>query len=210
MAGCRPTPRMQVFLFLAATAAWAGPDLSREEAELVRIINEARSQPARFAERHIRPEMRRMREAAECYREMKALRPMGSLTVSEILTAAARDHALDMGRRGRLGHTGSDGSNLGRRIERHGFWFGRLAENSFYGQADPLRMVVELLIDRGVPDRGHRRNLLDQQFRYVGVAIRPHRTYRLNAVMDFAEQRPAAHGATRRLKTPATSADYFE
>jgi uncharacterized protein YkwD len=35
---------------------------------------------------------------------------------------------------------------------------------------------------------GHRRNILNQSYNSVGVAIRPHRSYRVNCVIDFGKK----------------------
>ncbi len=84
------------------------------------------------------------------------------------------------------GHYGSDGSTLSERIYRYGWWRGAIAENEAYGYEDPLNIVVQLLIDDGVEGRGHRRTILDGKFRYVGVAVRPHRWFKNICVQDFA------------------------
>jgi uncharacterized protein YkwD len=43
---------------------------------------------------------------------MRKTSPMSVLQPSLTLSQAAQDHALDMGKNGREGHTGSDGSTL--------------------------------------------------------------------------------------------------
>ena len=35
---------------------------------------------------------------------------------------------------------------------------------------------------------GHRKNILSEEFNSVGVAIRPHKSYRVNCVTDFGRQ----------------------
>ncbi len=155
--------------------------LTAKEAEVVQLLNEARAQPAAFAERYLRS-----KQAAECAREMRGMRPIAKLEISPALCRSARDHAIDMGRAGRTGHTGTDESSLDQRISRHGIWRARIAENIYYGGGDSLEIVVQLLIDAGVAGRGHRRNILDPELRFVGVSIRPHSDYGSNCVQDFA------------------------
>ena len=46
-------------------------------------------------------------------------------------------------------------------------------------------MIVQL-VDYGVEDRGHRQNLLNPAWRYVGIACGPHTVYGTMCVMDFA------------------------
>jgi uncharacterized protein YkwD len=47
--------------------------------------------------------------------------------------------------------------------------------------------VIMLVIDDGVPDRGHRRNLFNDQFQVAGAAIGPHRAYGEMTVVDLAD-----------------------
>jgi uncharacterized protein YkwD len=68
--------------------------------------------------------------------------------------------------------------------------YGQLAgENCSYGYDNALRIVMELLIDEGVGDSGHRKNILDAAFKNVGVSIQPHRTAAWNCVMAFGGEK---------------------
>ncbi|HYD52508.1 MAG TPA: CAP domain-containing protein, partial [Gemmatimonadaceae bacterium] len=79
-----------------------------------------------------------------------------------------------------------DGSSPSVRVNRYGRWDGRLTESIAYGPATPEDVVIDLLVDDGVRDRGHRRNLLDPGVRIAGIACGPHRTYRMMCVIDLA------------------------
>ena len=48
------------------------------------------------------------------------------------------------------------------------------------------QVVIQLLVDDGVPDRGHRDNILDGRWGAEGAACGPHRDYRQICVMDYA------------------------
>jgi hypothetical protein len=178
-------------LFVAALAAADRQLLSATEREIVRYLNEARTDPAGFAERYLasetrHPDARHRRTAEECVLEMKALKAMPPLKVSTVLSSSAQHHAEDLGRTGNSSHYGSDGSTLSQRIYRYGAWFGNIAENYSYGYEEPLKIVVELLLDYGVEGRGHRKAILNPKFRYVGVGVRPHRWFKTICVQDFA------------------------
>jgi uncharacterized protein YkwD len=124
-----------------------------------------------------------VREAASA---LRGTAPRPAVGRSPGMSDGARELVADHGPRGRLGHTGSDGSSTGDRVNRHGQWLERLTESISYGPATGAAVVQGLLIDDGVPDRGHRRNLLDPAVRVVGIACGRHATYGTMCVIDLA------------------------
>jgi len=110
------------------------------------------------------------------------------------MSRAAADHVGDLGPRGSHGHFGSDGSSPTDRLERYGNLKVALAENLGFGEKTGRRMVIMLLIDDGVPQRGHRKNMFNPAFKVVGVACGGHEIYGKMCVIDFAggfeEKRP--------------------
>jgi uncharacterized protein YkwD len=117
---------------------------------------------------------------------LRATAPLSPLTISRGLSLAAQDHVKDQGRTGGIGHQGSDGSRSGDRADRYGRWQGHLGENIAYSVANARGMIMTLIIDDGVPGRGHRQNLFAPQARVVGVACGSHRTMQIMCVMVFA------------------------
>ncbi len=179
--------------------------LSDIEKEIILEINKLRSNPARYAEEYISPLAKHYdrrilyypgdqplitREGVsalnECVRVLKKQEPLPLLHPSYGLTIAARDHVTDQSKTGRTGHSGSDKSNMRDRIERYGTWQVRIAENIAYGASTARQIVIYLLIDDGVPDRGHRKNFLNPDFKAVGVATGSHPKYGYMSVMDLA------------------------
>jgi len=116
----------------------------------------------------------------------RAPRRLPRLGLSAGLTEAARAHARDLGLNGGLGHAGSDGSAPDQRVSRVGVWDGIVAENISFGPDDAEEIVIGLIVDDGVPDRGHRDVLLTRELFFAGVACGPHPTYRIVCVMDYA------------------------
>jgi len=72
------------------------------------------------------------------------------------------------------------------RVNRRGRWKGRVGENISYGHRDARAIVTQLIIDDGVKDRGHRKNIFDSAYRVVGIATGRHTKYGAMCVMDFA------------------------
>src|SRR5262249_59594450 len=76
------------------------------------------------------------------------------------LVQSSRDHSVDMNTHNYFGHTGSDGSSPFQRMTNAGFpWVGA-AESIAAGQPSPESALQALITDSGVPDLGHRKQLL--------------------------------------------------
>lgn len=117
---------------------------------------------------------------------LKSARPAPALRLVEGMSRAARDHALDLGQSGATGHTGSDGSNPSQRLRRYGRWKIRAGENLAFGEEQARRVILLLLVDDGVPERSHRKSLLEPRFRAAGIACAPHPVFRAVCVIDLA------------------------
>jgi uncharacterized protein YkwD len=93
------------------------------------------------------------------------------------LIQSSRDHSQDMNAHNYFGHNGSDGSNPFQRMQADGFpWVGA-AESIAAGYPTPEDALAGLIIDAGVADLGHRKQLLSiggvpyQGLQQTGVGI---------------------------------------
>lgn len=108
---------------------------------------------------------------------------------SALLSKAARDHQRDQERTGQIGHFSSTNVGPSERAERYVILRGKSGENVSYGDygiQGPKAVPVSFIVDDGVADRGHRRNLFDPEFLKVGIACGPHAKFQNMCVVDFA------------------------
>ncbi len=178
--------------------------MNKLEQEVILELNKVRSNPKRFAEEYMEelqtafsgklytypgqePVMSKegRQPLMECIRVLENTAPMPILKPAEGLTKASRILVNDQ-QSGGIGHITRNGLTPRERIEKCGEWNICLSENIDYGSFEARQIVIALLIDDGVPDRGHRKNILNPCFQFAGVAVGKHPKYRIMCVMDFA------------------------
>ncbi|RMI06525.1 MAG: hypothetical protein D6681_08560 [Calditrichaeota bacterium] len=178
--------------------------LSSIEQQVVAEMNLARTQPRRYAQflRELRPYYEGallklpgkvpvlthegVNAVNEAIAFLERVAPAPPLRPSPGMSRAARDHVADQGKTGETGHIGSDGSEPFQRLERYGKWQGMAGENIAYGDDSARMIIMQLIIDDGVPDRGHRENMFNPNFRVTGVAFGSHPVYRTMCVITYA------------------------
>lgn len=89
---------------------------------------------------------------------------LAALTSQAQLTKAAQGHALDMGCKFFMSHTGSDGSSMLDRIVRAGYLYSWWGENVAAGYATPEDVMVAWM-----NSTSHRDNILSPNFTQIGV-----------------------------------------
>lgn len=113
-------------------------------------------------------------------------KPLYPLDWSDGLAAAAAELVVAQSLSGSIGHGGTKKMGVEARIERHGRWHRVIGENIGYGPEEARLMVMQLIIDDGVSDRGHRKNIFNPAFTTAGVACGFHPRFREMCVIDFA------------------------
>jgi len=152
--------------------------LSQEEKELLYWLNYVRQKPDDFNQKVLGPFLKQFPEVKNSYsrslsKTLSAMNIAGLLTPAAQLRQVAAAHAKDLGSKGlSLSHSSSSGASFQQRMEAAGI-ANCVSENIYEGRLNALETVIFLLIDNGVKSLGHRKNILDPDARFVGVAFYP-------------------------------------
>lgn len=124
--------------------------------------------------------------------------PFSTAQVPEGMCLAAEDHCRDIGASGSVDHSGRDGSSPSARLERYGRWLGATGECIWFGklfsneardaqtlQAQARSIVDDLIIDDGVPGRGHRACVFDDRFALGGAFVGRHAIFSSVVMIEF-------------------------
>lgn len=181
--------KIKLLIFLLSWSATSFCQTKVEE--VLSLMNEVRTNPSLFLKNRLNPYLTEKPMEENTYvqslkEDLGKIQPMGALTISPMLSGLAKGHATDMGKHGSVSHNSSNGTTFAERVRKK-VKAGLIAENCDYGNEKPIDIVMALLIDDGIQSLGHRKNILNPQLHFVGIAIEPHKTYETNCVMDFAE-----------------------
>jgi uncharacterized protein YkwD len=163
--------------------------LNDEEKKVILFMNMARHDGPLFERTFLESYIREKQQENTSYvrslrKDLKKISGLSPLIPEKDLTAVAQGHAKKSGENGTTGH-----QDFNKRFEPLlGNPYNHVGENCSYGYEQAIDIVISLLIDEGVKNLGHRNNILADDFNSVGVAIRPHKTYRTNCVMDFGSR----------------------
>ncbi len=91
---------------------------------------------------------------------------LSALTLAPRLTRVAQDHACDQAVSMKMGHVGSDGADLRKRLDRGGVAGNAWAENVGMGMQSAEEMVTAWM-----NSPGHRANILNPRYGAAGLAV---------------------------------------
>ena len=132
--------------------------LSGREQEMINEINNLRANPARYCVyvEHYLQKYETDDEVKSAAKEfvvlLKKMKPLTPLAVSTTLYNDARQYGMLMARKNIFEHSSLP-----------------YYENLSLGHKDIRDAIIDLLIDDGIPDRGHRNNLLSEKIKSVAV-----------------------------------------
>ena len=164
--------------------------MSSKEKDVVFLCNLARINGPLFIKTILKPyleskEMKSNRNVKSLINTLNQQNPLPAIQADQLLYQLAYSHANVSGKRGTTGHDGFDS-----RFKKANKSFWNFAENCYYGHNNAMEITLELLIDNGVTDLGHRKNMLNRDLGFIGVSIQPHRSiYAYNCVMEFGGKR---------------------
>ncbi|WP_431975742.1 CAP domain-containing protein [Micromonospora haikouensis] len=90
----------------------------------------------------------------------------GALKIDDKLMAAAQAHSQDQADHRKMTHDGSDGSDVGERLDRAGYAWRAYGENVAWNQQTPAAVM-----DAWMNSPGHRANILNCSFTEIGVGV---------------------------------------
>jgi uncharacterized protein YkwD len=188
--GCLHAQTIDPAILESCNTGKNSPFLSESEKQVLLYTNLVRTHPKEFlkyylpdAAKSVRDE--KTKEYASLVKELNTKTPLALLQPDPRLAKLAEEHASDMGKTGQTGHSSSKGKTFEQRMAKYPDLL--IGENCDYGYSDPLLIVTHLLIDSKVTSLGHRKNILDPNYKLLGLSIKPHKKWTSNCVMDFSE-----------------------
>jgi hypothetical protein len=161
--------------------------LTSDEKKVIQLMNLARIDGPKFYITIAKPYMAEMKPndfTRSLTSKLKKTKGLAPLTIDRVLYELAQSHATEMGKFGKIGH-----DKYLQRMKPIENRYTGLGENCDYGFADPLTIVMRLLIDEGNPKYGHRKAIINPDFMSVGVSIKPHAKWQWNCVQEFGGEK---------------------
>jgi uncharacterized protein YkwD len=147
--------------------------MTTEEKKVIQILNIARMYPKWYLYFYLKNPVTENEKSL--YRTMMTMKTIPDpLIPSKKQYESAKCHAISSGKVGYVGH------------DRQGTCQAKFSgECCDYGNATAAEIVLSLLVDEDVPSLGHRTICLMGELKTIGVSMAPHKTYGINAVLDF-------------------------
>lgn len=154
---------------------------TREEKNAYHYLNYARTKPLEFCERFVVPHWDKTNSYHNSLvKTMRNMAPVPPVFPEFKLFQSALCHARTAGKAGYTGHDRQKDPKTGSKCL--SFFIGECCS---YGYDDGLGIILQLLVDDGVPSLGHREICLSERYSFVGISIQPHSRWDFNSVLDF-------------------------
>ena len=149
--------------------------MTNEELSMLEEINLVRSNPPAYVKyvEEYKEDIRSGRSFGssievcdELIAELRNTPPLSILQPLSCIYEAAKKHGMDQKQRGSTGHNGTDGSWPWDRVKRECTELTDGNENLVGGPSSVREAVLLLLVDDGIPSRGHRKTMLNKDWKY--------------------------------------------
>jgi uncharacterized protein YkwD len=153
--------------------------MTSKEKEVIYILNLARMNPQLFCSTVVEADGKEIEsdDYTSLVNEMKKMQPLNILEPDMKTFQSAQCHAITSGKLGFVGHTRQTNN-----CKKMAHFYGECCS---YGETIPVDIILQLLIDDGVPGVGHRKICFTDFYTGIGVSIQPHKRYGSSAVLDF-------------------------
>lgn len=165
--------------------------LSDEQEEWFYWTNLSRQKPKFFFDSVIQPILKLYPKLESNYTkslkiDLYALQHLALVIPNSKLLTLAQGHADDLARQKKThSHNSGNGESFQNRMIKSGI-NKCAAENISYGPSNAIMAIVLLYIDEGLPDLGHRKNLMSANYVEMGVGISKYSDNIVLVVQDFA------------------------
>jgi len=162
--------------------------MSKTEMDVIYYCNLVRLDPKKFLNTVVPKyvasrELKSSSYLSSLKRELKKTKKLPAFKLSDNLYGVANVHAVASGKKGTTGH-----QNYSKRFKKVIDEFGTNGENCDYGNGKAIDIFFSWLIDEGISNLGHRKNILDKEYNHAGVSIADHKKFDVNAVMAFGKK----------------------
>jgi hypothetical protein len=147
-----------IILFIVLLPFAAFSQLTEREQQVLDEINLVRTDPVGYIQyidsflEYWDSNAAERATAEELKKQLKKMEPLQPLEFSQTLYDSAKKHGAKMVKTKVFEHSNCD-----------------CAENIQYGNSDVRYAILDLLIDHGVSGRGHRKNILNPEYKYFAV-----------------------------------------
>jgi hypothetical protein len=181
---------------LRDTAVWLDM-VSRDEIkyfsesamEILYWINYVRMYPRKFYDLYAQKHIKTYYSLDDVYavtlkQDLYNASPLSPLKPSKLLYETSAMHSLDMVKSHKFQHESSGGTSFVKRMGASGITCAN--ENLYNGVDKPFFVVVELLIDAGISNLGHRKNILNSTMKTTGISYKKYDDSTVIMVQDFS------------------------
>lgn len=100
---------------------------------------------------------------------------------------SAKDHSDDIGPKGLIQHDSSNGrTGVKERLRKYGNVVSCYGENLSFHCEDAKEVMIQLIVDDGVHNRGHRENIFNAEFNVMGCYTGAHKDFNQMTCLDYA------------------------